>query len=110
MPRRKQRRSWGVHYDTPQGVQCSREAKNEKKRCTVLTICSTPCYTESQKGGKAVDTKKLGRSATLAVRTYPETKEKLKKLAEVKSKELGTKITQAQALEMCLAEALRDTK
>lgn len=57
-----------------------------------------------------MDTKKLGRSATLAVRTYPETKEKLKKLAEVKSEELGTKITQAQALEMCLAEALRETK
>ena len=31
MSRRKQRRSWGVHYDTPQGVQCSREAENEKK-------------------------------------------------------------------------------
>lgn len=63
-----------------------------------------------QKGDKAVDTKKLERSITLAVRTYPETKEKLKKLAEVKSEELGTKITQAQALEMCLAEALHETK
>lgn len=30
MPRREQRRSWGGHYDTPQGVQCSRETKNEK--------------------------------------------------------------------------------
>lgn len=57
-----------------------------------------------------MDTKKLERSITLAVRTYPETKEKLKKLAELKSEELGTKITQAQALEMCLAEALHETK
>lgn len=56
------------------------------------------------------DPKKLERSAMLAVRTYPETKEKLKKLTEMKSKKLGTKITQAQALEMCLTEALRETE
>ena len=54
--------------------------------------------------------KKLERNVTLAVRTYPETKEKLKKLAEIKSKELGTKITQAQALEICFAEALHKAK
>lgn len=54
--------------------------------------------------------KKLERSAMLAVRTYPETKEKLKKLAELKSKQLGTKITQAQALEMCIADALREAE
>ena len=57
-----------------------------------------------------MDKKKSGRNITLAVRTYPETKEKLKKFAEMKSEELGTKITQAQALEMCLVDALREKK
>jgi hypothetical protein len=54
--------------------------------------------------------KNLDRNAVLAVRTYSETKEKLKELVELKSKELGTKITQAQALEMCLTEALDKAK
>lgn len=57
-----------------------------------------------------IEPKKLERNAMLAVRTYPETKEKLKKLTEMKSRKLGTKITQAQALEMCLAEALHETE
>lgn len=29
----------GGHYDTPQGVQCSRETKNEKMMHKVLTLC-----------------------------------------------------------------------
>lgn len=63
----------------------------------------------SERGTKAVNTKnELGRTTTIAVRTYPETKKRLKKLAELKSEELGTKITQAQALEICLAEVLRE--
>lgn len=55
-------------------------------------------------------TAKLERNAMLSVRTYPETKDKLKELAELMSKRLGTKITQAQALEITLANAVKAEK
>lgn len=48
------------------------------------------------------------RDTVLGVRTTPETKAGLKKLAVLFSKELGTKVTQAQVLEMLISDALRD--
>lgn len=51
--------------------------------------------------------KNLERNAVLNVRTYDETKIKLKELTKLKSEELGTKLTQAQTLEMLLTDELK---
>lgn len=46
------------------------------------------------------------KDAKIAVRTTEQVKENLRALAELLSRELGTKISQSQALEIAIAEAL----
>lgn len=46
------------------------------------------------------------RTATLGLRTTPEVKDLLVELAELISVEVGTKITQSQALEVAIKEAV----
>lgn len=47
------------------------------------------------------------RDTLISVRTTPEIKSALRELTELLGEELGTKVTQAQALEMLISEALR---
>lgn len=51
--------------------------------------------------------RKLKRSYRLMVRTYPETHDQLVELQAAVSRRLGTDVTQAQVLEMLVADALR---
>lgn len=46
------------------------------------------------------------RDATIAVRTTSEVKDKLRELADILSAQVGTKISQTQALEIAISEAL----
>lgn len=46
------------------------------------------------------------RSTMLSVRTSPEVKAKLAELAKLMGERLGTRVTQTQALEMAIANAL----
>lgn len=46
------------------------------------------------------------RNMTIAIRATPATKAALRELAEAMSQNLGTKISQTQAVEMAIREAL----
>lgn len=50
---------------------------------------------------------KLDRDYVLQVRTYTTTSDMLKELTTLQSRRLGTKLTQAQVLEMLLSKALQ---
>lgn len=53
-----------------------------------------------------METKTTNRSVTLGLRTSPEVKAKLVELAELLGAAMGTKITQSQALEIAITEAV----
>lgn len=53
------------------------------------------------------DTRQLERNKMLAVRTYEDTVKDLKRVTELMSERLGTKLTQAQALEILLSETVK---
>lgn len=61
----------------------------------------------ARKEAKAMETRTTtSRSVTLGLRVSPEVKAKLVELAELMGAAMGTKITQSQALEAAITEAV----
>lgn len=77
----------------------------------VLDLCLTvACHCGILADGKGVRTMSKpnrGRDTLISIRTTPDIKAALVELVGLMGEELGTKITQAQVLEILVSEALR---